>query len=45
MKKEELNPFEIAQRQLGAAAEILKLDPAMRAFLREPTRELHVSLR
>jgi len=44
MKKEELNPFEIAQRQLGAAAEILKLDPAMRAFLREPTRELHVSL-
>jgi len=44
MKKEELNPFEIAQRQLGAAAEILKLDPAMHAFLREPTRELHVSL-
>ncbi len=42
--KEELNPFEIAQRQLDAAAEILKLDPAMHAFLREPLRELHVTL-
>jgi len=44
MKQEELNPFEIAQRQLDTAAEILKLDPGMRAFLREPIRELHVSL-
>ncbi len=42
--KEELNPFEISQRQLDAAAEILKLDPAMHAFLREPLRELHVTL-
>ena len=39
-----LNPFQIAQRQLDAAAEILKLDPAMHAFLREPLRELHVTL-
>ncbi|MGQ9493962.1 MAG: Glu/Leu/Phe/Val family dehydrogenase [Anaerolineae bacterium] len=39
-----LNPFENAQRQLDVAAEILKLDPGMHAFLREPMRELHVSL-
>ncbi len=38
------NPFEIAQRQLDEAAEILGLDPGMHAFLREPMRELHVSL-
>jgi len=44
MKREELNPFGIAQRQLDTAAEILKLDPGMHAFLREPIRELHVSL-
>lgn len=40
----ELNPFEIAQRQLDTAAEVLKLDPAMHAFLRQPLRELHVTL-
>jgi glutamate dehydrogenase (NAD(P)+) len=39
-----LNPFEIAQRQLDEAAGILGLDPGMHAFLREPMRELHVSL-
>jgi glutamate dehydrogenase (NAD(P)+) len=44
MKTEDLNPFEIAQSQLDTAAEILKLDPGMHAFLREPMRELHVSL-
>jgi len=44
MSKEELNPFEIAQQQLADAAKIMKLDPAMHAFLREPMRELHVSL-
>jgi glutamate dehydrogenase (NAD(P)+) len=44
MKKQELNPFEIAQRQLDTAAKILKLEPAMHALLREPMRELHVSL-
>ena len=44
MKTDKLNPFEITQRQLDTAAEILKLDPGMHAFLREPMRELHVSL-
>ena len=41
---EELNPFEIAQRQLGEAAKILNLDPGIHALLREPMRELHVTL-
>src|SRR4030043_1273463 len=41
---EKLNPFKIAQRQLGEAAEILGLDPGLHAFLREPMREMHVSL-
>ncbi len=41
---EKLNPFEIAQRQLDEAAEILGLDPGMHALLREPLRELHVTL-
>jgi glutamate dehydrogenase (NAD(P)+) len=39
-----LNPFQIAQRQLDEAAQILGLDPGMHAFLREPLRELHVTL-
>jgi glutamate dehydrogenase (NAD(P)+) len=41
---EELNPFEIAQRQLDEAAELLALDPGVHALLREPMRELHVTL-
>jgi glutamate dehydrogenase (NAD(P)+) len=41
---DKLNPFEIAQRQLDEAAQILGLDPGMHAFLREPMRELHVTL-
>jgi glutamate dehydrogenase (NAD(P)+) len=40
----ELNPFKIAQRQLDKAAAVLGLDPAIHAFLREPLRELHVTL-
>jgi glutamate dehydrogenase (NAD(P)+) len=40
----ELNPFKIAQRQLDKAAAVLRLDPAIHAFLREPLRELHVTL-
>jgi glutamate dehydrogenase (NAD(P)+) len=44
MTKDKLNPFQIAQRQLDAAAEVLHLDPGMHAFLRQPLRELHVSL-
>ncbi|MBP5093327.1 MAG: Glu/Leu/Phe/Val dehydrogenase [Abditibacteriota bacterium] len=39
-----LNAFEIAQRQLDKAAAILNLDPAVHALLREPLRELHVSI-
>jgi len=38
------NPFEIAQAQLDRAAEKLNLDPGVHAVLREPMRELHVSL-
>ncbi len=44
MSDNELNPFAIAQRQFDEAAEVIGLDPAMRAFLREPMRELHVTL-
>jgi len=36
--------FEIAQAQLDKAAAELNLDPATHAILREPMRELHVSL-
>ena len=39
-----LNPFAIAQHQFDTAARILNLDPRLRAVLREPVRELHVSL-
>lgn len=38
------NPFEIAQAQLDKAAKKLGLDAAVHAVLREPMRELHVSL-
>ncbi|MCE5199548.1 MAG: Glu/Leu/Phe/Val dehydrogenase [Armatimonadota bacterium] len=38
------NPFEIAQAQLDKAAAKLGLDPAVHAVLREPLRELHVTL-
>ncbi len=41
---EQLNPFRIAQAQLDEAARVLQLDPAIHAFLREPVRELHVTL-
>ena len=41
---EKLNPFQIAQRQLDEAAEFLKLEPGIHALLREPLRELHVTL-
>jgi glutamate dehydrogenase (NAD(P)+) len=40
----ESNPFVIAQRQLDEAAAILGLDPATHALLREPLRELTVSI-
>ncbi len=35
----QLNPFEIAQRQLDDAAAILGLSPAMHAFLHVPMHE------
>ncbi|MFQ3548548.1 MAG: Glu/Leu/Phe/Val dehydrogenase [Armatimonadota bacterium] len=38
------NPFEVSQRQLDIAAKKLGLDPSVHAILREPLRELHVSL-
>ncbi|RMG98053.1 MAG: Glu/Leu/Phe/Val dehydrogenase [Chloroflexi bacterium] len=41
---DKLNPFAIAQAQLDKAAEILQLDPAMHAFLREPMREFHFTI-
>ncbi len=41
---EELNAFEIAQRQLDEAAKVLGLEAGLHAFLREPMRELHVTL-
>lgn len=41
---ETLNPFEISQIQLDFAAKVMKLDPDTHAILREPLREMHVSL-
>lgn len=41
---EPLNSFAIAQSQLDDAAAILELEPALHALLREPVREMHVSL-
>lgn len=41
---EQLNPFKIAQAQLDEAAKLLGLDAGTHAMLREPMRELHVSI-
>ena len=40
----EHNPFAIAQQQLDEAASVLGLDSASHQMLRQPQRELHVSL-
>ena len=40
----EINTFEIAQKQLDECVEILQLDPGVRAMLRMPMREIHLSL-
>ncbi len=40
----ELNPFEMAQRQLDEAAKIMKLDEATHEILRWPMREFHVRI-
>lgn len=39
-----INPFEVAQRQLDECAKILELEPDVLAAIREPRREIHVSL-
>jgi glutamate dehydrogenase (NAD(P)+) len=44
MAQKPYNPFEVAQRQLDEAAELLQLDPAVHELLRWPLRELHVTL-
>ncbi|MFQ5905903.1 MAG: Glu/Leu/Phe/Val dehydrogenase [bacterium] len=44
MPSETLNPFEISQIQLDSAAKRMKLDPRIHAILRQPMREMHVSL-
>jgi len=44
LEAEEANPFRIAQMQLDKAAAKLGIDPAVHEILREPLRELHVSL-
>ena len=41
---QEFNPFAVSQQQLDQAAAILKLDPAIHALLREPMRELRVTI-
>ncbi|MBI2974778.1 MAG: Glu/Leu/Phe/Val dehydrogenase [Deltaproteobacteria bacterium] len=44
MMTEQLNPFKIAQQQLDEAAKLLGLDSGTHAMLREPMRELHISI-
>jgi glutamate dehydrogenase (NAD(P)+) len=44
MAQESLNPFEIAQRQFDTAAEKIGLDDGMREVLRNPKRQLVVSI-
>jgi glutamate dehydrogenase (NAD(P)+) len=41
---EENNPFEIVRKQVDKCAEILRLDPQVTEILKNPLRELHVSL-
>ncbi|MBA7526381.1 NAD-specific glutamate dehydrogenase [subsurface metagenome] len=44
MNKENLSLFESGQAQLDEVAGILGLEPSIHAILREPMRELHVSI-
>jgi len=44
MNKEELGLFETGQAQLDEVASMLNLEPGIHAILREPMRELHVSI-
>ena len=41
---ENLNPFDIAKQQFNTAADLLELDPSMRAVLITPKRQLIVSI-
>jgi len=41
---EDNNSFEIVRQQIDRCAEILNLDPSVTAMLKNPMRELHVSL-
>lgn len=41
---QQFNPFAMAQAQLDAAAELLQLEPSIHALLREPLREMQVTL-
>ena len=38
------NPFEMAQTQIDKVAEIMKLDGATHEFLRQPMREIHITI-
>ncbi len=40
----DFNPFEVARKQIDECAEILKLDSSIHEVLKNPMRELHVSL-
>jgi glutamate dehydrogenase (NAD(P)+) len=44
LSTEELNPFRIAQEQFDAAADLMQLDSAARAMMREPMRVLEVQI-
>ena len=43
-KTENLNPFDIAKQQFNTAADLLEMDPSMRAVLITPKRQLIVSI-
>ncbi len=44
VKVAENNPFEIVRKQIDKCAEILELEPQVTALLKNPLRELHVSI-
>ena len=44
LNNKELNSFEMAQSQIDTAAEMLNLAPGTHTILREPMKELHVSI-
>ena len=44
MNKKAFNPFEMAQNQFDAVAEIIGLDAGTRELLRNPMREFHFTI-